>query len=404
MSKSVLDPTLGLYLHIPWCPTRCIYCDFNTYIDGEPALKTRYQQALLREIRESASTLNHPALDTIFFGGGTPTTVPANELLQLVDTIHEQFQLVSDAEITTEANPGTLSLEYLRTLRQGAINRLSLGVQSFDNNELAFLSRLHDADTARRAVDLARQAGFDNLSLDLIFNLPDQTTAQWVYTLEEALKLEPDHLSIYSLIVELGTPLHRQVTSGSTTMPDDDIGAEMYELTMTRLAEAGFCHYEISNWVKDEQKDSWQTPPLASAHNLIYWRNQPYLGLGAGAHGTVQGERWMNVKRPQSYIQQVETGSGLGLARDERSYEQLDQETAMTEHLMLGLRLLQEGVSATQFEQRFGQSLTDRYKKAIQFGLDQGWLEWGTISNDQRLRLTRQGRFFANQVVLQFMG
>ena len=394
---------LGLYLHIPWCPTRCIYCDFNTYVDGEDSLKQRYHAALLREIREAGAVLERPHLDTIFIGGGTPTTLLPDQLIELVETVDNAFRLQPNAEITTEANPGTLSVDYLRAIRQGGINRLSLGVQSFDNTELRFLSRLHDAATARRAVEDARSAGFDNLSLDLIFNLPQQTVPQWQFNLGEAIKLDPDHLSLYSLIVEPGTPLHRQMAAGQIPKPDNDIAAEMYAYAIDTLATIGYAHYEISNWARAGNEADWQTPRLASAHNLIYWRNQAYLGLGAGAYGTIAGERWMNVKRPQSYIQHIEVGGGLGSAREEKSYERIDRETAMAEHMLLGLRLVREGVSATQFEARFDISLADRYTQAIAFGLERDLLTWRDTPIDRHLRLTEQGRFLANQVIIQFM-
>ncbi len=394
---------LGLYIHIPWCVTRCIYCDFNTYIDGEAALKARYHAALLREIRESAAALGHPPLDTIYFGGGTPTTLPPEQLVELVDAVKSHFRLRPDAEITTEANPGTLSLDYLRQLRQGGINRLSLGVQSFNNDELAFLSRLHTAETARHAVELARAGGFDNLSLDLIFNLPRQTPAQWQFNLDEALKLAPDHFSIYSLIVEPGTPLHRQVTQGLVPQPDDDVAADMYAATLDTLGAAGYLHYEISNWARGQGEADAQSPRLAAAHNLIYWRNQPYLGLGAGAFGTVNGQRWANVKRPQQYIELVEAGGGLGPARDERTFEAIDRATAIAEQMMLGLRLVREGVGAAEFAARFGEPLAEKFAAAIAKNQRRGLLEWIDSPAGPRLRLTRPGRFLANQVVVDFM-
>ncbi len=241
---------LGLYIHFPWCPTRCIYCDFNTYLAGQATLKARYHAALLREIRETGAALNQPALNTIYFGGGRPTTLGPEQLVALVEAIKTNFKLRPNAEITVEANPGTLSVEYLHELHQGGISRLSLGVQSFNNRELAFLSRLHEADTARRAVEWARRTGFKNLSLDLIFNLPRQTLAQWQFNLQEALLLEPDHFSIYSLIIEPGTPLHRQITQGAMPGPQDDLAADMYACTLATLAGAGYGHYEISNWAK----------------------------------------------------------------------------------------------------------------------------------------------------------
>lgn len=442
-----LSTPLGLYLHIPWCPTRCIYCDFNTYVDGDAALKTRYHAALRREIGETGAALARPALETIFFGGGTPTSLLPDQLLELVETVKTAFELHPNAEVTVEANPGTLSVDYLRAVRQGGINRLSLGVQSFNDDELRFLSRLHDAAAARYAVEQARTAGFDNLSLDLIFNLPEQNLAQWQRNLQAALELSPDHLSLYALIVEPGTPLHRQVSQGQIPWPDDDLAADMYAYALDALDAAGYSHYEISNWARANGEAKWQTPHLASVHNLIYWRNQPYLGLGAGAYGTitlpakiaaqfsiaevaenaedkiknktpasfafsaVQIEsktsmgtwRWMNVKRPQTYIERIETGAGLGAARDEKSLEPIDPQTAMAEHMLLGLRLVREGVSAAEFESGFGVTLEERYPEAIIHGLERGLTEWIDAPDGPHLRLTRQGRFLANQAVLPFI-
>jgi oxygen-independent coproporphyrinogen-3 oxidase len=398
-----LYSTLGLYLHIPWCVTRCIYCDFNTYIDGTDTLKHRYHQALLREIYQAGAALGKPALNTIFIGGGTPTTLPPSLLLELVDAIKLAFALRADAEVTIEANPGTLTLDDLRALRQGGFNRLSLGVQSFNDGELGFLSRLHNADTARNAVAHAQNAGFANISLDLIFNLPQQTLAAWQFNLQEAIKLDPDHFSLYSLIVEPGTPLHRQVSAGVTPAPDDDGAAEMYNYAIDVLNQAGYTHYEISNWARNEGEAPWQCPPLAAAHNLIYWRNQPYLGIGAGAFGTINGQRWMNVKRPQTYIDRIEKGTGLGPARDEGTVEQLDRTTTMAEQMLLGLRLVREGVSAAGFLARFGIPLAQQYGAAIEQGLGRGLLEWIETPAGSHLRLTRQGCFLANQVMIEFM-
>lgn len=398
---------LGLYLHIPWCPSRCIYCDFNTYVEDDHQLKAAYQAALLQEIRQTAEALTRPALDTIFIGGGTPTTLPPAQLAELVDTVAANFALSPQAEITTEANPGTLDRSYLRDLRQAGINRLSLGVQSFQDEELRFLSRLHDVASVYRTVRQARQAGFDNLSLDLIFNLPQQTVTDWQFNLQHALELAPEHLSIYSLIIEVGTPLHRQRQQGLVSQPDDDIAAEMYALTIDMLAEAGYVQYEISNWARPDtvahSLAEWSTPRLASAHNLIYWRNQPYVGLGAGAYGTLNGSRWANVKHPRQYIQRLATGQGLGAAQDNKTVETIDPPTAMSEQMLLGLRLVREGVNAVDFMARFGVSLEDYFAAAIEYGLRYQLLEWLTTPTGRRLRLTQSGRFLANRVMLQFM-
>ena len=404
---------LGLYLHIPWCPTRCVYCDFNTYVEGDESLKRRYQAALLAEIRQAGAVLGRPARSTIFIGGGTPTTLAPEQLLQLVAAVESCFDLLPGAEITVEANPNGLSVPYLAELRRGGINRLSLGVQSFDDAELAFLSRRHDSRLARAAVAQARAAGFDNLSLDLIFNLPRQPLEQWRFNIREALKLEPEHFSLYSLIVEPGTPLHQQVAGGLVPRPDDELAADMYAYAIETLGAAGYTHYEISNWARSGGEAAWQTPALASAHNLIYWRNQPYLGLGAGAYGTVWARpplspgpevwRWMNVKRPLTYIQRLESGAGLGPAREEKSFEVIDRATAMVEHMLLGLRLVREGLAAAEFEARFGLALAEFYAPAIAFCLQRGLAEWIDSPAGPRFRLTERGRFVANQVILQFM-
>jgi oxygen-independent coproporphyrinogen-3 oxidase len=395
------DP-LGLYIHIPWCHTRCIYCDFNTYVDGSAELHRRYTAALRREIREAGAVLGNAPLQTVFFGGGTPTLLPPQELIEILDEVRGAFALAADAEITTEANPGTLTVDYLRTIRAGGINRLSMGVQSFDDAELKFLSRLHDANTARQAVAIARQADFDNVSLDLIFNLPHQSLAAWQHNIQEALRLAPDHLSLYSLIVEPNTPLHKQVMNGQVAQPEDDAAADMYAYTIDTLGAAGYGHYEISNWAKVQGEAAWESPRRAAQHNLIYWRNQPYVGVGAGAYGTVNGERWGNVKRPQRYIQMVEAGEGLGMARDSATAEHITREGAMTEAMMMGLRLVRQGVSVEDFSHRYDVDFKAHYAEAIERGMQRGLLEWVQTPTDLRLCLTATGRFLANEAILPF--
>ncbi len=396
--------TLGLYIHIPWCRSRCIYCDFNSYVSHDHDLKARYQAALLKEIRQAGIVLARPNLDTIYIGGGTPTSLPATQLVELINIVKTAFAVRAEAEITVEANPGTVSADYLRELRQGGFNRLSLGVQSFNEAELRFLSRLHDADMARQAIAQARAVGFDNLSLDLIFNLPHQTLSQWQTTLHEAIRLAPDHLSIYSLIVETDTPLHRRVTQAEITPPDDDLAADMYAYTIEALSEAGYAHYEISNWARHNGEADGQTPRLASAHNLIYWRNQPYLGVGAGACSTINGQRWTNLKQPQHYVERLDSStSQLAIAHDGENDERIDPTNAMMEQMLLGLRLVREGVAAAEFARRFNITLEEQFAQAIAFGLQHGLTEWLETANGQHLRLTQRGRFLANQAMIPFM-
>jgi oxygen-independent coproporphyrinogen-3 oxidase len=235
-----------------------------------------------------------------------------------------------------------------------------------------------------------------------MFNLPGQPPAQWKRNLNEAIKLAPEHYSLYSLIVEPGTPLHRQVSQGQIPEPDEDAAAEMYAAAIDRLGAAGYIHYEISNWARGEGEPAWESPRLAAAHNLIYWRNQPYLGLGAGAFGTHNGQRWMNVKRPQSYVERIERGQGLGLAQAEESVERIDRTIAMQEHMLLGLRLVREGVSLAGFETRFGVSLTEAYPEAVTTGLERDLTEWIDAPDGRHLRLTKAGRFLANQAIVEF--
>lgn len=395
--------SVGLYLHIPFCHTRCVYCDFNTYIDLNH-LKARYVAALVQEVHQVGAAAGRPEAATIFFGGGTPTALEPVQLGALIEACRAAFCVAPAAEVTVEANPGTVTTDYLRELRAAGVNRLSFGVQSFDDDELRFLGRLHDATIAREAVAMARAAGFDNLNLDLIFGLPGQPVERWAATLEEALALAPEHLSLYSLIVEPGTPLHTWVHRGEVPAPDDDTAAAMYEHAVERLAQAGYTHYEISNWARGRGEPADVTPQLASHHNLIYWRNQLYWGFGAGAHSYVDGRRYANVRRPERYITLVESWEPGGAppvapAQDAKTVEQIDRDLAMGEQMMLGLRLVREGVGEAVFAARFGCSLDDAYGPTL------ARLEaWGLIERTpERVRLTARGVLVANQVVARFL-
>ncbi|HYN88187.1 MAG TPA: radical SAM family heme chaperone HemW [Ardenticatenaceae bacterium] len=393
----------GLYLHIPFCHTRCVYCDFNTYVDLEH-LKRRYVQALSEEARIIGRATGRPPAATIFFGGGTPTALEAGEIGLLIDACRNAFEVIPRAEVTVEANPGTVTTDYLRALREVGVNRLSFGVQSFHDDELRFLGRLHDAATAQEAVSMARAAGFDNVSLDLIYGLPRQSLERWQVSVERAIALAPEHLSLYSLIVEPGTPLHAWVRRGEVPAPEDDVAAEMYEYSIERLSTAGYTHYEISNWARNGSNDERGTPTLASQHNLVYWRNQCYWGLGAGAHSFVGGRRYANVKRPERYVQLVAKYRGEGEplpapARDGETLEVIDLATGMGEQMMLGLRLVREGVSAAEFRCRFGSSLEEAYGPTL------AQLEgWGLIERlNAGVCLTPRGIMVANQVVEKFL-
>ncbi len=390
----------GLYVHVPFCAARCVYCDFNTYIDLDH-LKEDYVRALLREIALVGEALDHRPAQTIFFGGGTPSLLTPEQVERVIDACAAAFDLAADAEVTLEANPESVSPSYLRDLRRAGVNRLSFGVQSFQDEILRFLGRQHSAVRARQAVEWARAAGFDNVNVDLMYGLPGQTLAEWQETLETALALAPEHLSLYALIVEPGTPLHRWVEHGLVAPPDDDLAADQYEWALDRLAAAGYAHYEISNWARAGGEAL--TPTRASRHNLLYWRNQEYVGLGAGAHSYVEGVRYANVKRPERYIAAVERGrlpaEAPAPALDPRSLDPIDADLAMREHMMLGLRLVREGVAFEAFERRHGIPLQARFGPTLDRLDEAGLLE----RLPDRVRLTRQAYLLANQVLMEFL-
>jgi oxygen-independent coproporphyrinogen-3 oxidase len=321
---------------------------------------------------------------TVFFGGGTPSILPVALIEELLAACREAFAVDAEAEISLEANPGTVDEAKLAGLRRLGVNRLSLGVQSARPDELALLGRLHSFEQAVQAVALARRAGFDNLSLDLIYGLPDQSLLDWEVTLEASLALSPDHLSAYCLTVEEGTPLAEGVAAGRVPEPDPDLAAEMYELTEAVLDRDGFTHYEISNWAK---------PGRECRHNLVYWRDGDYLGFGAGAHSHREGRRWWNVRAPGEYVARVGAGES-----PQADGELLSREQAMGEMMMMGLRL-REGVSNARFRRRFGQGLGEVFGRELEELAEQGLIEWG----GERARLTARGRLLGNRVFGRFL-
>lgn len=380
---------LALYLHVPFCAVRCHYCDFNTYARLD-ALFEPYAFALQEEIRRASHAVSSVAkgtisVPTIFCGGGTPTALPHRLLGQILGVAREAFAVDADAEITSEANPGTTDAEVFAALRAMGVNRLSMGVQSFDDGELKWLGRMHDADEAVTAYESARRAGFTNINLDFMFGLPDQSVETWARTLDRALALAPEHISLYSLTVEHGTPLYDAVRRGIQPPPDDDVAADFYLLAADRLSAAGYEQYEISNWSR---------PGLACRHNLVYWRHEPYLGFGPGAHSFDGARRWWNVKPVPQYIQRVAAGQS-----PERDGELIDRALAMGEFMMLGLRLVAEGVADTRFQARFGVSCFEVFAKEIGDLIRRGLLERLT----GRVRLTGAGRLLGNRVFDQFL-
>jgi oxygen-independent coproporphyrinogen-3 oxidase len=362
---------------------------------------------------------------TVYFGGGTPSLLPAFSIAKILHTLEACFELVPEAEISLEANPGTLSLSYLQDLFAIGVNRLSLGMQSAHPRELAFLERHHCFDDVLESAKWTRQAGIDNLSLDLIFGLPEQPIEIWDESLNQALNLDPKHFSLYSLTIESGTPMHSWAARGLIHLPDPDLAAEMYELACEKLSTAGYMQYEISNWAKVNSArrmrndDSKVVPQIsysarcvpnstfywACHHNLQYWRNQSYFGIGSGAHGFAGGLRISNVLTPKAYIQRLALPVSLpAFPRTPATVSVLtiDRKMEMSETMMMGLRLTQEGVSRTAFHARFNRDLYDVFDSQIDKLIDCGLLEW-VGQNDDILRLTPPGRLLGNRVFSEFI-
>jgi oxygen-independent coproporphyrinogen-3 oxidase len=401
---------LSLYLHIPFCSTRCAYCDFNTYAGLEDRIPA-YVQALAAEIETVAQGIRRSAaggdqrVHTIFIGGGTPSLLSPESLGSLLRTIRAEFSVDPEAEVTMEANPGSLSAMSLDALRNLGISRLSLGGQSANPSDLALLGRTHDYGDVVESVRAARQAGFDNINVDWILGLPSQTLSSWLATLGRALDLETEHLSIYALSLEFGTPLRAWVMRGLVAEPDADRTADMYEATAERLQAEGFVQYEISNWARRRGDASPASPieetTFACRHNLQYWRNLPYLGFGAGAHGSAFGWRYSNLLSPEGFIRAMRRPAdshppmGPAVASSTRSSEG----DTMAETMFLGLRMTTEGVLEKEFSRRFGVRLAAAYGAELDRLSDQGLVEW----DSQQARLTPRGRLLGNRVFEAFV-
>lgn len=315
----------GLYIHIPFCLTRCGYCDFNTYA-GLQHLRAPYTEALTLEADLAAPAWKGVEFASIFLGGGTPTLLGPDQFVSLLGHVRARFDIGADAEITSEANPDTVDVEFLTVLRHAGVTRLSIGAQSFDPLVLVALERTHQPGSVRAGLFAARRAGFDNVNLDLIYGADGETLGSWRRTVGQAIALEPDHISAYALTIEPATALGRKVGAGLVHAPDPDLQADMYDLACELLRNAGYEHYEVSNWAM---------PGRRSGHNFGYWEGRPYLGLGAGAHSYRDGRRWWNVRPPTRYMQMVTRGDlpiGGG--------ETLSDEERRTERLLLSLRTI----------------------------------------------------------------
>ncbi|MFN0141598.1 MAG: radical SAM family heme chaperone HemW [Pyrinomonadaceae bacterium] len=390
--------TPGIYLHIPFCKSRCSYCDFATdvYRDGDAV--ERYVDALCCELKKFPPLINADNadpkdsdlldlrssgansslfIDTIYFGGGTPSLLTPSQLERILNAVIDRFDVSPGAEITMEMNPATVTPETLRDYKSLGVNRASFGVQTFDDRALKLLARGHDADDARTTFRMLRAAGFDNISFDLIAGLPNQTLESWSRNLDEAIAMSPEHLSLYLLEIHQGTPLAEQVRSGRQPRPDDDLAAAMYEMMLDRLFAAGYEQYEISNFCR---------PGLESRHNTKYWRLEPVYGFGVSAHSFDGHERYANERDTAKYVAMIEnTGSA------EVSREVID---AASEFAFLGLRL-SDGIDLADYHDRFGVALSDKIEH---------------VSNKElieivegRLRLTRNGMLFSNEVFAEFV-
>ena len=394
----------SLYFHIPFCAHRCAYCDFNTYAGQEETIPA-FVEALSKEVEFVASSLSRSKaaegqgrVHTIFFGGGTPSLLTPKQFEAIFQSIRHNFSLTVDTEITMEANPGTVSYQDLLELRNVGINRISYGVQSANIEELQMLERLHDFFDVIEAVGSARKAGFQNLNLDLIYGLPEQTLKTWQTTVNRILDFHPEHISAYALTLEHGTPFGRWAAKGILPLPDPDLAAEMYEWLSEVLEENGYVQYEISNWAK---------PNHECRHNLQYWRGLPYLAFGAGAHGYANGYRYSNVLRIKTYIDRLASSTSarpstleFPLTPATVNHHKQTLPDDMSEFMMTGLRLTQEGVREDEFQERFGHSMGEVYGKEIEELFKLGLIENGAGG---RLKITRRGRLLGNQVFMRFV-
>lgn len=387
----------SVYLHIPFCQKRCSYCDFNTY-SGLNHLIPAYVYQLGKEISYYGNKFSYGLpVKSIFFGGGTPSLIEGDLFRFLMDELSKNFDILSDAEISLEANPGTVTLEYLKSLIEEGFNRISFGLQTSNPTHLALMGRIHDHYQSIQAIHWAKQAGFTNINLDLIYGLPGQSLDEWKKTLEDGLRLTTQHFSLYALGIEEGTALHDWVGKGLVENPDPDLAAEMYELADRLLVADGFECYEISNYFLSDKNIDYRCQ-----HNLQYWRNQPYLGLGAGAHGYVDDMRYENVRVISEYINLIKNADIDYFSKSPvvKSEIENDKFTAMQETMMLGLRLVSEGVSIHEFTHRFQVSPLEVFAKEIKYLEENHLIE---IYQQEIIRLSKNGRLLGNQVFYHFV-
>ncbi|HCU81230.1 MAG: coproporphyrinogen III oxidase [Chloroflexi bacterium] len=391
-----ISDSISLYIHIPFCRLKCSYCDFNTYA-GLDQLIPSYVDAICTEIRhyQGCEITN---IGTIFFGGGTPSLLPATSLAQILTAVKATFELKPDIELSLESNPGTLNPVYLNSLLNLGFNRISIGAQSAISSELQLLDRLHTFRHVIQSYKDALSAGFNQINLDLMYGLPNQTESSWKHTLSQVVDLGAQHLSLYSLHLEQDTPMFSRVDSGYLPHPNSDITANMYKYADTFLKSHNYTQYEISNW-------SITSNYSECRHNLQYWQNLPYIGIGAGSHSWYKQHRYTNTKSPYEYIKLL----NLNVSAKENRVDYpgtpamiqstlIDTDTEMNETMMLGLHLLASGVRHNEFQSRFGVNPKNHYKAILSQLVSQGLLH-----NDHNgIRLTSSGRLLANRVFSEF--
>jgi oxygen-independent coproporphyrinogen-3 oxidase len=370
---------LGVYVHVPFCASRCGYCDFNTYTAAElggGGSQAEYADTVTREIRYARATFGDhaPVAQTVFFGGGTPTLLPAKDLVRILDVVRAEFGLAPDAEVTTEANPESVDAASLQALRDGGLNRISFGMQSARPHVLAVLDRQHTTGRTAEAVAMARAAGFAHVNVDLIYGTPGETDDDWRASVDAAIATGVDHVSAYSLIVETGTRLAARINRGELPRPDDDVAADRYVIADETLSAAGFEWYEVSNWARDET--------ARSRHNLLYWTGADWWGFGPGAHSHLDGVRWWNVKHPTAYAARLAAGESPADGR-----ETLTAAERRMEDVMLRVRL------------RDGLPLDRVRTEEVDAMRDEGLL---TIEADRAV-LTLRGRLLANAVIARLV-
>ena len=367
-----MTQNIALYIHVPFCRHKCRYCSFISYVHREDSIPA-YVSALKHELQ---MRVNGEHIGSVYFGGGTPSLMPVGYISEILTTIRSLSSLNMTVEITIEANPGTINQIYLTSIKDLGVNRLSLGVQSLNDNELATLGRIHTAIESIDAVKLARSAGFDNLNLDLIYGLPGQSIKNWEATLSEALVLAPEHLSLYALSLEPGTRMYQDIENKQLPAMEPDVAADQYELAENLLSRHGYRHYEISNWAK---------PSKECHHNLVYWQNRPYIGVGVAAHSHLGNHRFANTPSLDEYLDDF---SGKSLPTPEMD-EEISPELELAETAILGLRL-DEGIDGDN---------TARYPTQVEEMTSAGLLE----QTGGRIRLTRHGRLLSNEVFWRFL-